>query len=242
MDKAEYLESIEADSEAFISTAATLDRSNPVAVCVGWTVEDLVKHQVKVWGIAAANVAASTSEMTPPVSPNPPDDDGKFFEWASSVRADMIEALAAADPDALAWSFAPPFQTAGFWQRRMCHESMIHRWDMQSVALNIDPLFPHRAADGIDEFTQVGLIHSSSKPNRTYPSTTLHLHCTDAEGEWMLVGDDGPNVTVTNEHGKGDAAVRGQAEEVLLWVWGRPADVEIFGDEDVAKTWQALAP
>jgi len=242
MDKAEYLESIEADSETFISTAAAVPRDNPVAVCPGWTVEDLVKHQVFVWGFATANVAAGTGEKTPPTSPTAPEDDSKFFEWAGSVRATMIETLSTADPDAPAWSFAAPFQTAGFWQRRMCHETMVHRWDIQSVALDIDPLFPHRAADGIDEYTQVGLLYSSSKPDRVYPSQSLHLHCTDTEGEWTMVGDDGPNVTVTKEHAKGDAAVRGQAEELLLWIWGRPGEVEIFGDESVAESWRALAP
>ena len=119
---------------------------------------------------------------------------------------------------------------------------MVYRWDAQSVALDIDPLYPERAADGIDEYTQVGLQFSSSKPDRVYPSQSLPLHCSDTEGEWMLVGDDGPNVTITREHGKGDAAVRGQAEEILLWIWGRPGQVEIFGDEAVAEAWRALAP
>ena len=242
MDKADYIDSITADSETFISTAAALGRTNPVAVCGDWLVEDLVKHQVFVWGFAAANVAAGTGEKTPPASPQPPEEADKFFEWAASVRTSMIEALSAADPDAAAWSFAPPFQTAGFWQRRIAHESMIHRWDMQSAAMSIDPLFPIRASDAIDEYTTVGLQYSSGRPNRTYPSTSLHIHCTDTDGEWVLVGNDGPEVTVTREHAKGDAAVRGQAEELLLWLWGRPGEVEILGDESVATTWRELAP
>ncbi len=241
MDKADYLESIEADSDALLSAAASVSPDNPVAVCPGWTIRDLVAHSGLVWGFAAANVAAG-GEKTPPASPEPPEDPSKLFEWAHGARTTMLEALTAADPEDPSWSFAPNNQTAGFWQRRMCHETMVHRWDAQSVALDIDPLYPDRAADGIDEYTQVGLQFSSGRPNRIYPSTSLHLHCSDTEGEWMLVGDDGPNVTITREHGKGDAAVRGQAEEILLWVWGRPGEVEIFGDESVAEAWRALAP
>jgi len=240
MDKADYLSAIEADSEALLAAAASVPQDNPVAVCPGWTVRDLVAHQCFVWGFAAANVTAG-GEKTPPASPTPPEDPDKLFEWAASVRTTMIEALSAADPEQPAWSFADN-HTAGFWQRRMAHETMMHRWDAQSVALNIDPLYPERASDAIDEYTEVGLLFSSSKPDRTYPTTSLHLHCSDTAGEWTLVGDGGPNVTVTKEHAKGDAAVRGDAEEVLLWVWGRPADVEIFGDEEVAKAWQTLAP
>jgi hypothetical protein len=59
----------------------------------------------------------------------------------------------------------------------------------------------------------------------------------------MLVADSNGELRVTHEHGKGDAAVRGPASELLLWVWGRPThDLQIFGDEAVAAAWRALAP
>lgn len=241
MDKADFLEALTADSETFISAAATLDRDNPVAVCPGWSVADLVAHQTFVWGFATANVLAG-GEKTPPAAPKPPEDETKLFEWSASVRATMLEVLAAADPDAPAWSFAAPFQTAGFWQRRMCHETMVHRWDMQSVALDIDPLFPERASDGIDEYLEVGLQYSSGRPNREYPTRSLHLHCNDTAGEWTVVADADNTLTVVREHSKGDAAVKADAEELLLWIWGRASNVEIFGDEELAATWQALAP
>ena len=241
MDKDDYLAAIESDSEKLLSAAASVPQDNPIAVCPGWTMRDLVAHQGFVWGVAAANVATG-GEKTAPASPEPPEDPGKLFEWAASVRTAMLEALTAAEPDAPAWSFASNNQTASFWHRRMTHETMLHRWDAQSAGLNSDPLYPEIAADGIDEYLEVGLQFSSRRPDRTYPSQSLHLHCTDTVGEWTIVGDDGPNVTITKEHAKGDAAVRGQAEEVLLWVWGRPGQVEIFGSEEVAKTWQELAP
>ena len=243
MDKDDFLASIESDSEKLLSAAASVPQNNPIAVCPGWTMRDLVAHQGWVWGNATANVAAANPEQhTPPANPEPPEDPSKLFDWVASVRTAMLEALAAAHPTDPCWTFAPHNQTASFWQRRMTHETMLHRWDAQSAALNIDPLYPDIAADGIDEYLEIGLQNSPRRSDRTYPSQSLHLHCTDTVGEWTIVGDDGPNVTVTKEHAKGDAAVRGQAEEVLLWVWGRPGQVEIFGDEEVAKTWQALAP
>ena len=241
MDKADYLDALTADSETFLATAATLDPDNPVAVCPGWSVTDLVAHTGFVWGFATANVSAA-GDKTGPANPKPPEDPSKLIEWGASVRATMLEVLAEADPSADAWSFAPNNQTAGFWQRRMCHETMVHRWDVQSVALDIDPLFPVRAADGIDEYLHVGLQFSSGRPNRVYPTQSLHLHCTDTHGEWTVVADADNNLTVTHEHAKGDAAVRGEAEELLLWLWGRSNEVEIFGDDDVAMTWRSLAP
>ena len=68
------------------------------------------------------------------------------------------------------------------------------------------------------------------------------MHRTDGDGEWMLKGD-GDRVVVTEEHAKGDAAVRGSAEDLLLWIWGRSSEgVEILGDTEVADAWRSLAP
>lgn len=241
MDKARFLEAIESDSEALLAAAASVPLDTPIAACDGWLMRELVTHQTFIWGFATSNVLAG-GDKTGPASPKPPEDEGQLFNWSNDVRLAMLEALSNAEPDAPAWSFASNNHTAGFWQRRMMSETMVHRWDAQSAALSIDPLYPERAADAIDEYTQVGLQFSGNKPDRVYPSKSLHIHCTDTAGEWTLVGDDGPNVTVTREHAKGDAAVRGQAEELLLWIWGRPGQVDMFGDPDVAATWRALAP
>ena len=63
---------------------------------------------------------------------------------------------------------------------------------------------------------------------------TVHLHCTDVDGEWLVARRDG-EVTVTAEHAKGDVAARGSASDLLLFLWGRvPADaLEVFGDADL---------
>ena len=49
-------------------------------------------------------------------------------------------------------------------------------------------------------------------------------------------------VDVRHEHAKGDAALRGSGDELLLAVWGRrPLDgLEIFGDRAVAESWTGL--
>jgi len=241
MDKADFLEAIESDSAALLSAAESVPLETPIASCDGWLMRELVAHQTFAWGLATSNVLAG-GDKTLPARPKPPGDDDQILEWSNGVRTAMLTALSGADPDAPAWSFVPPYQTAGFWQRRMMSETMIHRWDAQSAAGSIDPLPAERAADAIDEYTEVILGHSGSRSERVYPSQSLHLHCTDTAGEWTMVGDDGPNVNVTREHAKGDAAVRGQAEGVLLWIWGRPGEVEVFGDADVAAAWRTLAP
>lgn len=128
----------------------------------------------------------------------------------------------------------------------MAHETAVHRWDADAAIEGVDlaaPIDADLAGDGIDEYLTVYLDPGRSSPTRVYPTDSLHLHRTDGPGEWMIVGDGQGGVTITHEHGKGAAAVRGTASELVLWAWGRPtSDVQIFGDESVAAAWQALAP
>ncbi len=238
METSEYLAHLATESQSFIDAAlAAPDAAVPQ--CGDWTMNDLAVHTARVWTIATVNVEAASTDPTPPGDAP----EGAPAEWLPAIRQRMLEVLGAADPAAPAWSFASAYQTAGFWQRRMTQETLVHRWDAQHAGGAAQPMDVDLARDGIDEYLSVGLRFSSARPDRTYPSTSLHLHCTDTDGEWMLVGNDGPEVTITHEHGKGDAAVRGTAEDLLLWIWNRPGgDVQIFGDEAVASTWQQLAP
>lgn len=241
MHKADYLDALAAESESFLSAAAAVPLDSPVEACGDWTMADLIGHQVFVWGFATANVKAG-GEKTPPATEKP-EDVSKLIEWGASVRATMLEVLEMADPAAPAWTFAANNQTAGFWQRRMFAETVVHRWDAEMASGSANPIAPEIASECIDEYTEVGLRYSSSRPNRHYPASSLHVHCTDTEGEWLIVGTDGPDFTVTREHKKGDAAARGPAAALLLWMWGRHGgDVDIIGDAAVAETWRELCP
>jgi predicted lipid carrier protein YhbT len=70
---------------------------------------------------------------------------------------------------------------------------------------------------------------------------TLHFHCTDCEGEW-LVRLDPDAFVVTREHAKGDVAARGTASNLLLFLYGRaPVDqLEVFGDASLLARWREL--
>jgi predicted lipid carrier protein YhbT len=65
---------------------------------------------------------------------------------------------------------------------------------------------------------------------------TLHIHCTDTDGEWLLrLTADG--IELERAHAKGDAALRGAASDLLLAVWHR-ADldtIDVVGDADQAQ-------
>ena len=52
-------------------------------------------------------------------------------------------------------------------------------------------------------------------PDAVADGATIHLHCTDVDGEWLLTGT-AEGARVTREHAKGDVAARGSASDLLL--------------------------
>ncbi len=130
----------------------------------------------------------------------------------------------------------------GAWRRRQCHELGLHRWDAEQ-AVGLSPPFDGAlASDGIDEYFNVIIPRKIDRDGISLPAGTLHVHCTDVHGEW-LVKVTGDSYEVASEHAKGDVAWRGPAAELLLTLWGRaersPAQ-QIFGDEALLDAWLDL--
>jgi hypothetical protein len=100
------------------------------------------------------------------------------------------------------------------------------------------PLPADLAADGIEELLTWHAPARLAGRDGTDIGGSLHLHCTDTDGEWTLRTDDGV-YHLSHGHSKGDAAVRGPADRLLLVLWRRlPLDaegIEVFGDADVAR-------
>ncbi len=92
-------------------------------------------------------------------------------------------------------------------------------------------------ADGIEEFFN----WHAGRPTEGRPEVggSVHLHCTDAEGEWTITRIAGGIIDYERAHTMGDAAVKGEANALLLWLWRRNGpSVEVFGDTDVAQRLQ----
>jgi predicted lipid carrier protein YhbT len=123
----------------------------------------------------------------------------------------------------------------------MAHETTIHRVDAeQAVGRAVSPVAPELAVDGIDEVFSV-FVATFTADQSPGDGRTVHLHSGDAEGEWLIRFDPG-EVVVEPGHAKGDAAVRGPAADLLLWLWGRrPLDgLDVFGDRGAAEALREL--
>jgi predicted lipid carrier protein YhbT len=124
----------------------------------------------------------------------------------------------------------------------MAHENAVHRWDAENAVGEPQPIDAELAHDGVDEILDVAWRHQMRGPVTDFPTSTLHLHRTDGDGEWLLSAQD-DCLVVSHEHAKGDAAARGSASDLALLVWGRrQPTLEVFGDEAVLDAWLALSP
>jgi uncharacterized protein (TIGR03083 family) len=238
MEPEQYLDHLARDSDALADAAGTAGSQTPVPTCPDWTVEDLVRHCAggDLW--ARIIVETGSRESAPRDLPADAPTGAELVPYFRDGARQLVAALAAKDPTASVWTFSPADRTARFWYRRRAHETAVHRYDAESAAGAPGPLDAELAVDGIDEFLTVFLPRLAA--GLAEDMASIHLHCTDTEGEW-LVRREGDDVVVTREHAKGDVAARGAASDLMLFLWGRvPADrLQVFGAADALGRFRA---
>jgi uncharacterized protein (TIGR03083 family) len=244
MDTEQYLDQLTRDSERLGDAAAAAGTDAPVPTCPGWTVTDLLQHMVRGDAWARTIVEHGQAGDTSRVMPSEPDasitGDALIAEFRVGAAA-MIEILRSVDPGTSVWTFSAADRTARFWQRRRMQETSVHRFDAESAAGTTTRLDSALAADGVDEFL-VSFLPRLADNVSALGDMTIHVHCTDVDGEWLLTQRDG-ELTVTREHAKGDVAARGSASDLMLFLWGRvdAGSLEVFGDTDLlARFSQAI--
>jgi uncharacterized protein (TIGR03083 family) len=244
MDSAALLDSLAADGTALADAAEDhLDR--PVAACPDWTVFGLVRHLGGVHAWVRQVVAAKGERLGPRQPTATPEEPDALLAWYRAGVADLVEALSV-DPESPAWTFLPAApNTVGWWRRRQALETAVHRWDAQTAAAagEPDPIGAELAAEGIDEMLTdflPGVLRARPVEALT---GTFHLHATDTPGEWWL-DFDGDQLTTRREHAKADAALRGPASGLYLWLWNRQtpeaAGLEVFGRTETVDAWPAV--
>ncbi|MFI5269100.1 MAG: maleylpyruvate isomerase family mycothiol-dependent enzyme, partial [Chloroflexota bacterium] len=175
-----------------------------------------------------------------------PADRADYAEWLTAGREPLLGLLRAAEPDAPMWAWGAD-QHVRFWGRRQLFETVVHHADAR-LALGRSPgIDAAVAVEGVDEFLENLPYAAAFAPNVKElrgNGESLHFHCTDAEGEWMIqLNPDG--FSWEHGHGKGSVAVRGAAADLLLLTYRRlklnDARFQRFGDEGVLASWLANA-
>jgi uncharacterized protein (TIGR03083 family) len=242
MDDIDFIAALRTDGAA-LAAAARRGLEATVPPCPGWTVADVVRHTGQVHRRRMMIVHDRLLEPPQAADPPAPPAGDELVDWFEQGLAALVTVLGREDPSTPVWSFHPPDQTVRFWRRRMAHETAVHRADAQAAHGPVEPVVPAElAADGIDEVLEVFLAPRSERLRIGGDGRSLHLHCTDTEGEWLLelLPD---RVVVGRGHAKGDCAARGSASDLMLYLWGRgPASrLETFGDAALLSRVRELA-
>ncbi len=245
-----YLAALDADTAALAEAVADGDPEARVPACPDWDLGALVRHTGTVhrWAFHIVDTRATERPGWDdlPDAEAPADAAGlaRWFERGSRRLAALLRERGPAEP---VWGWAWERHT-GFWARRMAQETLVHRIDAEQATGRASAVDADLAADNVDEL----LHNATARGARAFPNLkalavtgaepqegdgTLHLHCTDTPGEWLL-RRTAEGFAYDEGHAKGAAAVRGTARELLLWINRRgPAEVEVLGDTEVARLW-----
>lgn len=231
----ELVAAVRREGTALLS-AASLGLEPEVPTCPGWTVNDLVRHVGRVYTRAAGIVGSRV--MTEPEPPPKLPEDGAVA-LVEELLDDLVGELASTDPDTPMWNWSAAPQNAGFWVRRMAHESAVHRFDAQRAHEVGQPIDSDLAADGIDEFVDLLLPRLLQRDERQLPDATLVLASID-DGERVLRLHSG-GVERVDVAPNDAVVVSGTSSTLLLAALGRvPWDsAQISGDASVLDAWSA---
>lgn len=236
-----WLEALQADATAFRAVAAEADLTAMVPTCPGWTVLDLVHHlggEYR-WVRSFASRGITSAPDRALRRDDFPSADETLNWWDTEYKA-LVELLAALDPQMPAWNWAPRPKVAAFWQRRMAHDTAIHRWDIQMAQGMAEPIDARLAADGVTEVFDTWLPTGRRKgPTDRYG--VVQLIADDVDEEWFLrlrgegialldtdtlLDAEGPDTRV---HGAGSAS------DLVLALYGRVGfdTLAVSGDESL---------
>ncbi len=221
MDRTRQLDSVAADA-GVIATLTGAEPDRPVPACPGWTRSDLRAHVSGFARLVPALLAGRAAAGAPVVVPA--DEAAETFD---ADAAGLLDALAAADPDAYApnWSVRP--DVAAFWLRRSVHELAVHADDAGSET----PLARDAAVDGIAEYFDTFVATAFAAGYAPPAAATLVLELTDAGDQRHDLPDPGP-----------ETVVRGTVSDVALGLWHRRdlLAMHVSGDRGVLEGWPRI--
>ncbi|MGH3683401.1 MAG: maleylpyruvate isomerase family mycothiol-dependent enzyme, partial [Natronosporangium sp.] len=216
--------------------------SAPVPPCPDWQVRDLAFHLGRLYRWVCTHASRGTTDRPEtgersvdlPIEVPP---DQALIEWWDGELSALVAMLAALDPALPAWHWAPAPKLAGFWHRRMAHETAIHRWDAQVAVGQVEPIEPRLAVDGVAEVLDSWLPAGRRKGPADLAGV-VQLVATDTEQEWFVrLRGEGVALLDTDtwlDHDDHQTRVlaRGTGSDLVLALYGRvPFDVlETSGD------------
>lgn len=242
IDHGRLLEVLGIEGELLGDLAHEVQLDAPVPTCPGWTSGELLRHVGSVYRAARGWLVGRRRPREWQRDPLPGQ---SLAEYLRTGHAGLVAELSRHDPAERAESWWPADRTYGFWCRRMAHESVLHRVDLQqAVGPAVGAVPADVAFDGIDE--ALALWFGQRLPMLGLAGTRAGSVGISAGGQHWIVRA-GPGETIAWRCSPPDAenaaaVITGELDRMYLWLWGRaaPGAVAVAGDEDAAGQLWAL--
>ncbi|OYV59926.1 MAG: hypothetical protein B7Z69_05645 [Actinobacteria bacterium 21-73-9] len=217
LERSLALAAIESHARA-VATAAPGAWAAEVAGCPGWSVEDVVRHLCDVhwfWERIVAGRLNAPPEGPHPATPEP----ARLAQHFDEGAARLVATLAAADPDATVWTWAPAQRDVAFVTRHQVQEMAVHHFDVASALGAPWSMSSTVAADALEEFLtfSVSSPKDPADPPRPPLGGRLALVARDADLAWTVVDAGGGTVTWSRGAIDPDGALEADAARLLLW-------------------------
>lgn len=231
-----------------------------VPSCPHWVLTDLVLHlgmvHRLVWRVIAGRLQEPPEQgdrawlelpdawaawlppgAAPRQSPVPP----ALIDWFEAGAAGLLGCFRAVDPATTVWTWSAD-HTVGFWQRMQAIEAAIHRWDAENAVGTPAPLAADLAADAVGQtFSVMAPARRAWAQAPPGAGEQFLFRRTDGPGEWP-VRFNGSAVQVGAPDGPPDVTISGTASELALFVWQRPATIDVQGDTSLVTRYFELVP
>jgi hypothetical protein len=225
-------------AEMFRKAVADADPAAEVPTRPGWTVQDLVVHLARFLETSTAYLRTGSRN---PMRPPSPRGGLSPLEYLDLQVAEAGEVLAAVPGNRPVWTFSPAApDLARVWHRRIAHETVLRRFDAQTVVRQVVATDPDLCVDGIDEVLTTIVAAKLDGDSPSEVSGTAVVRPTDVPESWLisLAVDEVPQTRAAAPGEEGDAQVTGDAELVYFWLWNRMNLKEMAGDRRVLDVLQ----
>ena len=246
-----YDAELQTETARFAAAVRDADPEWPVPTCPAWTLAQLTAHVGFGHRWAALIVER---RATAPVAHDQaddlqvPQDAEERSRWLVAGARRLAEAVRDTGPAADVWSWAED-QTAGFWLRRITHDTLVHRLDAELAVGHAVYVSPDLAADSVSDLLDMFKIlpridDFPALAGLRGHGQTLQFHATDpglgTAGNW-LARRTPSGVEWEHRHDQGDVVVRGPAMDLLLVLSRRAAldgsRLEVSGNRRLLAHW-----
>jgi uncharacterized protein (TIGR03083 family) len=219
--------------------SAERDLTAPVPTCPGWTVGDLVEHVADAYQHKIASIQLGRRPQ-----PWPPDfGEHEPLSFARSSLAEMLAELGGRDPESPTYTWYPPDQSVHFWCRRMAHETIVHRVDVQlAFDDDVTPVVDELALDGVDELLDIFLVWSVGEdPDEHIGGAGQTVAIRTGDHVWRVTLEP-ETIRLERAPGPADMTVSAEPSELMLWLWRRrpTSAVTVEGDAELVPLFREL--